>query len=60
VPEPYLYVLPWRFDQAPPDPFWNSTSFRGAILPFARLVDADDQRAEALAFLRRGRALLEP
>jgi hypothetical protein len=60
VPEPYLYVLPWRFDQARPDPFWNSTSFRGAILPFARLVDAGDQRTEALAFLRRGRALLEP
>jgi hypothetical protein len=60
VPEPYLYVLPWQFDQAPPDPFWNSTSFRGAILPFARLLDADDQRAAALTFLRRGRALLEP
>jgi hypothetical protein len=60
VPEPYLYVLPWRFDEAPPSEFWNSTSFRGAILPFGRLVGADDQRTAALTFLRRGRALLEP
>ena len=59
VPEPYLYVLPWRFDEAPSSELWNSTSFRGAILPFARLVDAADQRAWALQFLRRGRALLE-
>jgi hypothetical protein len=58
VPEPYLYVLPWRFDEAPPNAFWNSTSFRGAILPFGHLVDAEDQRALALRFLRRGRALL--
>ena len=60
VPEPYLYVLPWRFEEAPPSEFWNSISFRGAILPFGRLVDADDQRTAALTFLRRGRALLEP
>src|SRR6266545_3131429 len=58
VPQPYLYVLPWRFDEAPPNAFWNSTSFRGAILPFGHLVDAEDQRALALRFLRRGRALL--
>jgi hypothetical protein len=58
VPEPYLYVLPWRFDEAPPSEVWNSTSFRGAILPFARLVDADDQRAAALELFRRGRTLL--
>jgi hypothetical protein len=60
VPEPYLYVLPWRFEDAPPSEVWNSTSFRGAILPFARLVDEADQRTAALEFLRRGRALLEP
>jgi hypothetical protein len=60
VPEPYLYVLPWRFDEAPASELWNATSFRGAILPFGRLVDAADQRAAALAFLRRGRALLQP
>src|SRR6266508_718386 len=58
VPQPYLYVLPWRFDEAPPNAFWNSTSFRGAILPFGHLVDAEDQRALALRFLRRSRALL--
>jgi hypothetical protein len=60
VPEPYLYVLPERFDAAPPDDFWNATSFRGAILPLRGLLDAADQRAAALEFLRRGRALLEP
>ena len=58
VPQPYLYVLPWRFEEAPPSEVWNSTSFRGAILPFGHLVDAEDQRASALRFLRRGRALL--
>jgi hypothetical protein len=59
VPEPYLYVLPERFDLAPPSEFWNASSFRGAILPLSALVDADDQRAAALAFLRHGRDLLE-
>jgi hypothetical protein len=60
VPEPYLYVLPERFDAAPADEFWNASSFRGAILPLRALLDEADQRAAALAFLRRGRALLEP
>jgi hypothetical protein len=59
VPEPYLYVLPWHFDQAPASRLWNATSFRGAVLPFGRLVDAADQRKAALTFLRSGRALLE-
>jgi hypothetical protein len=60
VAEPYLYALPGTFETAPRDEYWNAASFRGAILPFARLVDATDQRAMALEFLRRGRALLEP
>ena len=60
VPEPYLYALPESFEAAPPDEYWNATSFRGAILPLSALVDAANQRAAALAFLRRGRALLEP
>jgi hypothetical protein len=60
VPEPYLYVAPEQFAAAPPDGYWNATSFRGAILPLGALLEADDQRAAALAFLRRGRALLEP
>jgi hypothetical protein len=60
VPEPYLYILPEQFDLAAPSEFWNATSFRGAILPLSELVDADDQRAAALGFLRRGRALMEP
>jgi hypothetical protein len=60
VPEPYLYALPESFEAAPPDEYWNATSFRGAILPLSSLVDEADQRSAALAFLRRGRALLEP
>jgi hypothetical protein len=59
VPEPYLYVLPSDFEAAPPSELWNATSFRGAILRVGELVDAPDQRAAALEFLRRGRALLE-
>ena len=38
---------------------WNAGSFRGAILRLGELVDVADERASALAFLRRGRALLE-
>jgi hypothetical protein len=58
VPEPYLYVLPDHFDLASPSDYWNASGFRGAILPLSGLVDADDQRAAALRFLRQGRALL--
>ncbi|HEX6675425.1 MAG TPA: hypothetical protein VF486_10405 [Actinomycetes bacterium] len=59
VPEPYLYVLPEHVDAARADEFWNASTFRGAILPLRALLDEDDQRAAALEFLRRGRALLE-
>jgi hypothetical protein len=59
VQDPYLYALPEQFEAAPPDGYWNATTFRGAILPLSALQEAADQRAEALAFLRRGRALLE-
>jgi hypothetical protein len=54
--EPYLYVAPW----SPPDaaPLWNARTFRGADLPLSELLDAPDQRAAALEFLReRARAL---
>ena len=49
-PEPYLYVAPWK--APPPGGLWNATAFRGAELPLAALLDAPDQRAAALAFLR--------
>jgi hypothetical protein len=56
-PEPYLYVGPWS-DRRPGDPaFWNEPF--GASVPFADVVTADNQRATALAFFRRGRQLLE-
>jgi hypothetical protein len=55
-PEPYLYVTHWS--DVPPSPFWNDDHFDGASLPFAALVVAEDQRATALDFLRRGRDVL--
>jgi hypothetical protein len=53
APEPYLYVLP-------PGPVerggvWDAEGFAGAALPLSRLMDATDQRAAALAFLRSRR-----
>jgi hypothetical protein len=53
-PEPYVYVGPWDRDGLR-DPFWNA-SF-GALLPYADLLSAPDQREAALSFLRRGAAL---
>jgi hypothetical protein len=49
-PEPYLYVAPW----SPPaeGELWNATTFTGAELPLAALLEAEDQRAAALDFLQ--------
>jgi hypothetical protein len=55
-PEPYLYVTHWA--EVPDDPLWNDASFGGANLALSEWVDADDQRAAALAFFRRGRQVL--
>lgn len=54
-PEPYLYVAPWT----PPDDdgFWNDAAFRGASLARTALAPAVDQRAAALDFFARARAL---
>ncbi len=57
VDEPYLYVLPSEA-RADDGPLWNATSFTGAILPLGEFVDAADQRAAALGFLRARRAAL--
>lgn len=57
-PEPYLYVAPHNFDQAPQSELWNATAFRGATLPVNVLLDASDQRAFALAWFRERRAVL--
>jgi hypothetical protein len=56
VDEPYLYVLPAEPQAA--GALWNASSFAGAILPLAELVDAADQRAAALAFMRARREAL--
>jgi hypothetical protein len=57
VAEPYLYVTSAGVEAVPSD-LWNASTFRGAILPLAQLVDADDQRAHALEFFRARRGLL--
>jgi hypothetical protein len=56
-PEPYLYATHWSAD-VKPDPFWNDTAFAGANLPYAGLVDAEDQRATAIDFFLRALAAL--
>lgn len=48
--EPYLYVGPWN--GVDDDPFWNAESFSGAVLSYADLRAASDQRQRALAFYR--------
>jgi hypothetical protein len=52
-PSPYCYIGPWAPQEGD---FWNA-SF-GAVLRYADLVDADDQRSRALAFFREGLSLL--
>lgn len=54
--EPYLYVGPWG--GVTEDAYWNAESFPGAVLPYATIVAADDQRGVALEFLREGITLL--
>lgn len=56
VDEPYLYVGPWG--TISDDAYWNAESFNGAVLTYAELLAADDQRATALAFYRKGITLL--
>jgi hypothetical protein len=54
-PRPYLYVGPWG--SAPRvGEYWNEPF--GASLDYEALLDADDQRAAALTFLRRGIELI--
>lgn len=52
-PEPYVYVAPWN--GVPQDELWGARGFAGAELPYAQLLEAEDQRETALAFLRERR-----
>lgn len=49
-PEPYVYVAPWT--ARPDGALWTADGFPGAELGLGELLDAPDQRASALAFLR--------
>jgi hypothetical protein len=55
--EPYVYVVPWEGSMAAGE-LWNATAFKGAKLSYQELLEASDQRAVALGFMReRLRAL---
>lgn len=56
-PEPYLYVVPWDPSLAEGEA-WNSTSFKGAELSYAQLLESDVQRDIALEFFRSRLRLL--
>jgi hypothetical protein len=56
-PEPYLYVVPWS-DPSPGD-LWQATAFRGAELPYATLMAAENQRETALRFFAERLAALD-
>ena len=56
-PGPYLYVAAWG-DIDRSDPYWNDETFNGASLSYGELLDAEDQRATALAFMHDGFARL--
>jgi hypothetical protein len=58
IEQPYLYVIPANFANAPASDVWNAQSFGGAVLPLSQFVDVPDQRAAALTFLRRCRDTL--
>ncbi len=57
-PEPYLYVGPWQTPAA--DPFWNASSFNGAVLPLSLLAASVNPAETGLQFYRAGRARLTP
>jgi hypothetical protein len=55
-PEPYAYVVPWG--DTPAGELWNAQGLSGAELSYAELLAADDQRANALEFMRARRDAL--
>jgi len=55
--EPYLYIMPW-YPLDLSDPFWNSSTFPGAVLTYDQLLASADQRQVAIDFFARGRELL--
>ena len=56
--EPYLYLGPWGPGRPGDAAYWNAPF--GAVAGYAELRAADDPRAAAVAFLRRGLGALAP
>lgn len=58
IPAPYIYVLVHPFPERLPEVdlpaggYWNDEGFRGAVLPFDRLREAEDPRSLLLEFLQ--------
>ena len=55
--EPYLYVASWG-DIDRSNEYWNDDGFNGGSLSYAELLAADDPRALAQDFFRRGYDIL--
>jgi hypothetical protein len=51
--QPYICIVPARYDALPKDDVWNADDFNGVILTMNELTDTPDQRAGALLFFRR-------
>jgi hypothetical protein len=45
--------------ELPPGELWQATAFKGAELPYAMLLAAEDQRASALRFFAERLAALQ-
>lgn len=62
IPEPYFYItaypLPdgWLETELPADAEWYTASFKGALMKYAALVEADDPGEKLLSFLRTAHA----
>ena len=55
-PEPYLYVGPWQAARV--DPYWNASTFNGAVLSISVVAASANPADLAIQFLRDGRSLL--
>lgn len=58
IPEPYFYATAYPWPEGlektalPARAYWHTEGWQGAVLPYQRLMEADDPRAELLNFLQ--------